>query len=112
MPINVSLASKNCAQTKVFYAGIDFDVYDTAMQTCTVKMEDCSLIFFQQDANAESPGLSGTLYLFVKDVDAYYAQIKDRVDLEWPLQDMSYGTREFAIKDCNGYRLAFAQSRN
>jgi len=112
MPINVSLLCENLSQTKAFYTGIGFDVYDTKMQTCTAQMEDCHLIFRQQDANAAPLGLSGTLYLFVQDVDVYYAKIKDQVDLEWPLQDMSYGTREFAIKDCNGYRLAFAQSRH
>jgi len=27
----------------------------------------------------------------------------------WPIEDMSYGTREFGIEDCNGYILAFAR---
>ena len=46
--------------------------------------------------------------MFIDDVDAYYESIKEKVSILWPLQDMSYGTREFGIKDCDGYNLAFA----
>jgi|GEM_PF-707157 len=114
MPINLYLACHTVVQTKAFYEEIGFDVFDSAMQTCTARIEDCCLIFFEQDAATATaaPGCSGTIYLFIKDVDARYSKIKDIVEPEWPLQDMSYGTREFAIADCNGYRLAFAQSHD
>jgi uncharacterized glyoxalase superfamily protein PhnB len=42
-------------------------------------------------------------------VDEYFEAVKDRAIVRWPLEDMSYGTREFAVKDCNGYTLAFAK---
>ncbi len=111
MPINMSLQCKSLAQTQAFYKDVlDFDVFEGEMQTATVRYADCSLIFFQRPDDVD-PQLTGTAYLFIPDVDSYYELVKNRVELEWPLQDMSYGTREFAVKDCNGYRLAFAQDR-
>lgn len=50
-----------------------------------------------------------TIYFFLPDVDAYYDAVKDKAIVRWPLENMSYGTREFGVKDCNGYTLAFAR---
>ena len=54
--------------------------------------------------------LSGTDYFFINVVKTYLGLVRDRTAVHWPLQDMSYGTREFGIRDCNGYYLAFAQA--
>jgi uncharacterized glyoxalase superfamily protein PhnB len=32
-------------------------------------------------------------------------------DVVWPIADMDYGTREFGIRDPDGYLLAFAEQR-
>lgn len=45
------------------------------------------------------------------DVDRYYEEVKEKAIVRWPLEDTTYGTREFAVKDCNEYTLAFAQKR-
>ncbi len=109
MPINLYLACTDLEATRAFYENVlRFTVTDSAMNTLSARHEDCSLIFFE--GNASEPALSGTVYCFVSDVDAYHASVAGHVALEWPLQNMSYGTREFALKDVNGYRLAFAQS--
>lgn len=113
MPINVNLCCRSIKQTRAYYRNtLGFETIDTDMGTCTALLEDCSLIFFTADKHAPEPRFSGTFYLFVEDVENYYQSLlkKDEVRFEWPLQTMSYGTREFAITDCNGYRLAFAQT--
>jgi uncharacterized glyoxalase superfamily protein PhnB len=51
------------------------------------------------------------LILFVSDIDAIYAEIKDRgLQIVKELQTYDYGMREFAILDCNDYLLRFSES--
>ena len=38
---------------------------------------------------------------------AFYREIRDKVKVEWGPEVMSYGMREFAISDLNGYLLGF-----
>ena len=55
------------------------------------------------------PELSGTLYFYPDDVEALWEALRHQVPVEWALQNMPYGTREFGIRDPNGYILAFAE---
>ncbi len=48
-----------------------------------------------------------SLYFYPNDADALWNQLKDRVEVEVPLEDMDYGMREFTIRDPNGYALNF-----
>jgi uncharacterized glyoxalase superfamily protein PhnB len=50
------------------------------------------------------------LYFELDDVAAYYEKIKGKVEVLKELHDTWYKTREFWIKDCNGYLLAFFQN--
>lgn len=54
-------------------------------------------------------GGSFVLYFEVDGIDDLYDRIKSRVDLVWELADHEYGRREFTMRDCNGYVLAFGQ---
>ncbi len=55
--------------------------------------------------------LGGTfiLYIEMEGVDTFYERIKDQVDTVFPPADQPYGMREFTMRDCNGYALAFGQ---
>jgi uncharacterized glyoxalase superfamily protein PhnB len=57
----------------------------------------------------ETPCFSGTLYIDMDGVEELYEAVKDRVSILWPLEAMEYGQKEFGVKDCNGYILAFAE---
>jgi uncharacterized glyoxalase superfamily protein PhnB len=111
MPIHPLLRCKNIKQTKNFYAEVlGFEASDGAEGSCTAAKEDCTLVFTESDLWAHAPHMSGTIYCFVRDVQEYYARMKDAVTLAWPLERMPYGIEEFGIVDCNGYTLAFAQA--
>ena len=43
-------------------------------------------------------------------VQEFFERIKDQVEIVWPLETMEYGQREFGIRDCDGYTLAFAEA--
>lgn len=112
MTMNLLMKCNDLEETKSFYSNVlQFDVSDTAENTCSVQKAGGTIIFSTGNNLGDSPGMSGTIYLFLPHIDDYFNSVKNHVEVVWPLQDMSYGTREFGIKDCNGYHLAFAQDK-
>jgi len=110
MSLTAVLRCHNLHDTREFYESrLGFTAAHTAEGTLTVDKEGAKLIFTEQNLWNSHPVFTGTLYFTVKDVDSYYASIQEVVSLAWELQGMPYGTREFGIKDCNGYLLAFQQ---
>lgn len=112
MAMNLLLKCNDLEETKTFYAKIlQFEVSDTASYTCSVQKAQGTIIFSTGDNLGAVPSMSGTIYFFVQRVDDYFEVVKCNVEVLWPLQDMPHGTREFGIKDCNGYHIAFAQEK-
>lgn len=110
MSLTLLLRCTDSERTRAFYDALPgFTVADSAGETLTVTGHGARLVFTAADLWNRAPTLTGTLYFTVDDVEASFAQIQDAAQLAWPLQDMSYGAREFAILDCNGYVLAFQQ---
>jgi len=110
MPIALLLHTSNLETTRTHYRDtLDFTLTDTAQSTLTATLQDATLVFTQQNLWQHPTGCSGTFYLIVEDVDRYYQQVKDRAEIAWPLQNMPHGSREFGVRDCNGYYLAFSQ---
>ena len=108
MPLTLLLRTNDLKQTREFYESVlGFDAFDSAEGTLTVEKHGGKLIF--TDIWGAPDGFSGTIYFTVPDVDRYFASLQGKVEVAWPVQDMSYGSREFGMKDCNGYHLAFQQ---
>jgi uncharacterized glyoxalase superfamily protein PhnB len=53
---------------------------------------------------------SSVLYFEMDGVSSYYNEIKSRVEIIRDLRETWYKTREFWIKDLNGYLLAFFEN--
>ncbi len=51
-----------------------------------------------------------SLYFYPDNIDALWDELKGKVEVEHPLEDMDYGMREFTIRDPNGYALNFGSS--
>jgi len=110
MTMNLLMRCTDVATTRTFYSEVlGFDVADGAEGTCSVQKAGGTIIFTDQDLWAAPPQCTGTIYFFIPDVDGFHESVKDKVSVSWPVQDMSYGLREFGIRDCNGYTLAFAR---
>lgn len=110
MPLTMLLRCDDLIITGNYYRDtLGFTVTDSPEATLTVQLEDCRLTFTQQDLWGSPQSCPATIYFAISQVDQYYQAVKDRVAIAWPLQDMSYGSREFGIRDCNGYHLAFTQ---
>ena len=61
--------------------------------------------------SAEHPVSAGyaELYIDVTDARLMHAQVKDRVAIEWGPEVYSYGRREFALRDPDGYLVIFSE---
>jgi uncharacterized glyoxalase superfamily protein PhnB len=57
----------------------------------------------------QKPSFTGSLYFRIDDVEALWELVKDRAKICYPIDTFSYGMREFAIYDNNGYLLQFGQ---
>lgn len=110
MSLSILLRCLDLEQTRTFYESVlGFTVAATAENTMTVTKAGANLVFTQQDLWNLKPSFSGTIYITVADVDDYFSRIVGNAPIAWPLQSMPYGSREFAITDCNGYLIAFQQ---
>ncbi len=56
-------------------------------------------------AHDKQLSMTGTIYLYVKNVEEVWKGLKDKVEIVYPLKDFDYGMREFGLRDCNGYIL-------
>jgi len=99
MTMNLLMKCNDIEETKLFYSKtLGFNAVDTAERTCTAEKAGGTIVFSTGDNLGGAPSFTGTVYFFIPNVDEFYKTIKDKVDMQWPLQNMSYGTQEFGIK--------------
>ncbi|OGC20984.1 hypothetical protein A3J90_06710 [candidate division WOR-1 bacterium RIFOXYC2_FULL_37_10] len=56
-------------------------------------------------------GGSFTMYIDVEDINAVLKSVKGKAEIVQEMRTTFYGAHEFAIKDCNGYILAFSEHK-
>jgi hypothetical protein len=82
-----------------------------------MKKEQIELMFQQQDSFHEDVSLAGnepvgasvSFYMQGKDIEPFYAGLKDRDIQISDLKLTWYGIKKFYMKDNNGYILGFAE---
>lgn len=57
----------------------------------------------------DGPAFTGSFYIRVDEVDTIWTELKDKVEIVYPIDNFEYGMREFAIRDINGFMLQFGQ---
>ncbi|MGP0093478.1 MAG: VOC family protein [Xanthobacteraceae bacterium] len=75
---------------------------------CRLERGAVALMFMRNDQLGQ-PFATATQCIYVDNVAALWAAIKDRVTPEWGPEQMPDGMVEFAIKDPSGYLLSFGQ---
>lgn len=55
------------------------------------------------------PVCSGTFYVRVRGLSALAAELRGSVPFAWGPEVMEYGMREFAVRDPDGYLIAFTE---
>ncbi len=83
----------------VFYVGVSRDGFDFHFSRRN-----------QGSVLPERTSESVDIYVTVADVDRLYSELVGRgAEVVYGPANHDYGIREFYVKDCNGYRLAFGQ---
>jgi catechol 2,3-dioxygenase-like lactoylglutathione lyase family enzyme len=108
-------------RTKDFDGTIDFYTQRLGF-TCVARSDEDGWASLRRDAASlmvatpnehepfDAPAFTGSLYFNVDDAGALWDTLKDYARVCYPIEDLHYGMREFAIYDNNGYLLQFGQS--
>jgi hypothetical protein len=112
----------NMDETIAFYQSLGFKttmtVPDTGNDFVWVMMVNGAVTFmfqtFESLANdlpeiSRQNGASQLFYINIKNIKAYFEEIKSRVTLLKGLETTFYGATEFSILDNNNYVLTFAE---
>lgn len=111
-----ALLVRELAETLAFYARLGFrqtgSYPDGEAPTWAEVARDDVTLQFHTEAPAgtpDAPVWSGTLYLYPESVEALAAELRQVVPFAWGPEVMDYGMREFAVRDPNGYFIAFTE---
>jgi predicted enzyme related to lactoylglutathione lyase len=52
---------------------------------------------------------TGSIYIHTDDIEKLWKELKDKVEVVYPIDNFEHGMREFAIYDCNRYMIQFGQ---
>ena len=111
-----SLLARDIDATLRFYEKLGFAAsgfYPGRQNATWVELErdGVTLQFHNQPPKGtpREPVCSGTFYFFPQNVDALVEELRGKVEFAWGPEIMDYGMREFAVRDPNGYFLAFAE---
>ena len=55
------------------------------------------------------PKLTGSIYIYMDDVDNLWESVKGKATIKSALEDREYLMRDFSILDNNGYEIVFGQ---
>jgi uncharacterized glyoxalase superfamily protein PhnB len=104
----------NVRNTVDWYKGIGFTVRGT--NESDGEMDWASLLFGNSEIMLTEGGHVSTenrrevdLYIRTDDVEGLYRQLKGRIEIRLGLNDTFYGTREFIVRDLNGFWVTFGQ---
>lgn len=93
--------------TTAYYRDVLGFTWDFGDETYAVVWRDNSAIHFVRD---EGVPRGVHLFQWVKDVDAYHAEVVGRgAEVAMSPRDQPYGIREFGVRDINGVGIVFGQ---
>jgi catechol 2,3-dioxygenase-like lactoylglutathione lyase family enzyme len=107
-------------RTKELAASVDFytrhldfrcDTFSEEWGFAHLSRDNVCLMFAAPNAHETFiiPTFTGSLYLRTNDVNSWWKRLNGKVRMCYPIEDFSYGMREFAIYDNNGYVIQFGQ---
>jgi uncharacterized glyoxalase superfamily protein PhnB len=100
--------------TITFYTdilGFTCDAHDEEIGWASLSRDAVTLMVSRPNAHFDfnGPVFTGSFYFSTEDARACWEQVKDKAKVCYPLEEFSWGMREFAIYDNNGYLLQFGQ---
>jgi uncharacterized glyoxalase superfamily protein PhnB len=107
------LWTKDLSETVRFYEEVlGFSSQSNFPNFVSLSKNDVRIMFvLRVDEPDESwaPALTGSIYLFMENVDECWGQVKNKAIIKSAIADRPYSMRDFCILDNNGYELVFGQ---
>ncbi len=102
------------ARTREFYVSVlgfrvDVSWPEIEPSFLILERDRTSVAFFTPNEHQPGPPGYAELYIAVAGVSELHQQLAARVPIEWGPEVYSYGRREFAVVDPNGYLLIFTE---
>jgi hypothetical protein len=108
----LSLLAKDLEITLAFYQRLGFCRSGGSCESGWLEvMRDNAILQFHHETSAGMPPepiMSGTIYLHIDDLECVASAARGHVSFEWGPEAMEYGNVEFAVRDPNGYLVAFS----
>ncbi|MEZ5305539.1 MAG: VOC family protein [Pyrinomonadaceae bacterium] len=111
-----SLLVCDMGQTLAFYRKLGFEVTgcdgpETSSTWAEISRGRITFQFYSEPPHGTpaAPVCSGTFYVITNGVDALALEFRDKVEFAWGPETMDYGMKEFAVRDPNGYLIAFSE---
>jgi uncharacterized glyoxalase superfamily protein PhnB len=76
-----------------------------------VRRDDVAIVLIAESFRdlGDTPAFTGALYMFPESVDRLAEELRGKVPFLWGPEVTDWDTLEFAIRDPNGYVLAFSE---
>jgi len=102
------------AATIAWYQSVGFTLVrtnedDGVVDWALLSFGDGQVMFTAGGAASEAPRREVDLYVNTEHVDQLYARLQGRVTVQEGLHDTFYGTREFIVRDNNGFWVTFGE---
>ena len=103
------------AATVAWYESVGFEVVSTNVDEGTIDWAllsygDGQVMFNVGGTVSSAARREVDLYVNTDDVQGLYERLKDRIDIRKGIHDTFYGTREFIVRDVNGFWVTFGQT--
>ena len=101
--------------TVEWYRGIGFTVVNTyddggsGLSFAILSFGISQVMFNQGGERSSKRRREVDLYVYTNEVDALYAELKERVEVVESPHETFYGMREFIFRDLNGFCITFAE---
>ncbi len=104
----------NLEDTIIFYEkqlGFTCTVYSEEWSWTALRRDDTEIMVAAlREEDAGRAVFTGSHYFRLEEgVDDLWAELKDKAKICYPVEPFTYGMREFAVFDNNGYLLRFGQ---
>ena len=109
-----TLWTENLIETVNFYRdhlGFKCESLEEEYGWAHISRDNASIMFAlpTDHVDFKGPQFTGSIYLFTEDAKSEWENLKDQVQVCYPLEKFDYGMLEFAIYDNNRYIIQFGQ---
>ena len=94
---------------KLGFQVVDSNTEDGVLDWAMLSFGECQVMFNAGGRTSTAERREVDLYVCIEEVDGFYLNEKDRLEIVEEPHDTFYGMREFIARDLNGFWITFGQ---